>query len=96
MADPNSKPASGAGAQAIIDRLVDSNKAVQGVEESVLGALKAYSDTVRKKMDELVRIDVPSEGERRAAEQVREEVLQMTAQLIRELTKALPKSGPRD
>jgi len=78
-------------AKAIVDRIVASQKGLQEVEQAILNSLRTYSETVARKMEELVQLNPPSEGERKAAEQVREEVLTMTADMIRMIQDAIPR-----
>jgi hypothetical protein len=74
-----------------------SSRALQDVEQTILGSLKTYSETVTAKMNELVALNLPSEGELQAAQTVREEVLNMTVELIRSLQASLPnKPGRHD
>jgi hypothetical protein len=84
------------GAQAIVERLVASERGLQKVEQAILGSLQTYSETVGQKMDELVQLNLPSESERMAAEKVREEVLKMTADVIRMLENSIPKYNNGD
>lgn len=79
------------GAKAIVDRIVASQKNLQEVEQTILQSLQTYSETVTKHMDDLVQLNLPSESERKAAEQVREEVLSMTADIIRMVVDSIPK-----
>lgn len=90
MADSQGKTSKD-GAQAIIERLVASQKGLQTVEQAILGSLKTYSETVTRKMDELVELNLPSESERKAAERVREEVLNMTTDVIRMVKDSIPR-----
>jgi hypothetical protein len=76
--------------------ILASSRALHAVEQTILGSLKAYSETVTAKMDELVALNLPSEGEHQAAQRVREEVLKMTEELIRGLQTSLPKAGRDD
>lgn len=80
-------------AKVIVDRIAASQKGLQEVELDILKSLQTYSDTVTGKMDELVRLNLPSKSEREAAEQVREAVLNMTADIIRMVKDSLPKPG---
>lgn len=77
--------------QAFIDRIVASQQGLQEVERTILNSLQVYSETVTRKMDELVQLNLPSENERKAAEQVREEVLRMTADMIRMIQDSIPR-----
>ncbi|MEJ2692689.1 MAG: hypothetical protein P8166_06405 [Candidatus Thiodiazotropha sp.] len=78
-------------AKVIVDRIAASQKGLQEVELAILKSLQTYSDTITGKMDELVQLNLPSESERKAAEQVREAVLSMTADIIRTIKDSIPK-----
>jgi thymidylate synthase ThyX len=75
----------------IIDSIVASQKGLQEIEQTILKSLQAYSETVTKNMNELVKLNLPSEDERKAAERVRVEVLTMTAEVIRMVKDSMPK-----
>jgi hypothetical protein len=79
--------------QSILERRIAANRALGDLEQSILGSLKSFSDQATKSMDELVRLNLPSEAERQAAERVREEVLKLTADLVRDLERRLPRTG---
>ncbi len=83
--------ASSDSAKVIVDRITASQKGLQEVEQSILKSLQSYSETVTRKMDELVQLNLPSESERKAAEQVREAVLTLTTDIIRMLKDSMPK-----
>jgi thymidylate synthase ThyX len=78
-------------AKVIVDRIAASQKGLQEVETAILKSLQTYSETVTEKMDELVQLNLPSESERKAAEQVREAVLTMTTDIIRMVKDSIPK-----
>jgi hypothetical protein len=78
-------------AKAIVDRIVASQKSLQEVEQTILKSLQTYSETVTKHMDDLVQMNLASESERKAAEQVREEVLTMTGEIIRMVVDSIPR-----
>jgi thymidylate synthase ThyX len=75
----------------IIDSIVASQKGLQEIEQTILKSLQAYSETVTKNMNELVKLNLPSEDERKAAERVRVEVLTMTAEVIQMVKDSIPK-----
>lgn len=77
----------------IVDQIAASQKGVQEVEYAILESLQTYSKSINGKMDELVRLNLPCESEREAAEQVREEVLAMTAEIIRMVKDSLPRTN---
>ncbi len=78
-------------AKVIVDRISASQKGLQEVEQSILKSLQTYSETVNQKMDELMQLNLPSECERKAAEEVREAVLSMTTDMVRMLKESIPK-----
>lgn len=78
-------------AKAIAERIAASQKGLQDVEQAILKSIQSYSEMVTQKMDELVQVYSPSESEREAAEQVRKEVLTMTADFIRMAKDSIPK-----
>ena len=77
--------------EALLERYLASIKATGEVEQTILKSLTDYCKTVGDKMDELVSLNLPSTAEREAAEKVREQVLDMTSQLIKNLADNLPK-----
>ncbi|MGD9163697.1 MAG: hypothetical protein PVF13_02945 [Chromatiales bacterium] len=78
-------------AKVIVDRLTASQEGLQEVETAILKSLQTYSETVNQKMDQLVQLNLPSESESKAAEEVREAVLTMTTDIIRMVKDSIPK-----
>jgi hypothetical protein len=80
-------------AKVMVDRIAASQKDLQDVESAIMKSLQTYSETVTKQMDELVQLNLPSEGERKAAEKVREAVLTMTTDIIHMVKDSIPKAN---
>jgi hypothetical protein len=91
VTDPKAGAAADDLLQAILERRLAANRALRDLELSILKSLRDYSETATKSMDALTQLNLPGEGERQAVERVHEEVLKVTAKLIRDIETFVPR-----